>query len=190
MQLTLLGLYNWDESILDGLTLPDGIDRETLKTNLLAETAELELLYQDPNIMKVLITAWARSMQRPWERMLLALNEEYNPLHNYDRTEEWEDTGETNSNTTSAGTGSTVRKNAGWNPGAGLADSGQDTTNTTGTEAYEGESRNLRKGRAYGNIGVTTSAAMLKEEVDTRQKYNIYDIIVADFKSRFCLMVY
>ena len=190
MNLTLLGLYNWDESILDGLTLPEGIDRETLKTNLLAETAELELLYQNPDTMKVLIAAWAKTMQRPWERMLLALAEDYNPLHNYDRTEEWEDTGEGSSTRGTTANGTNTRQNAGWNPGAGLADAGKDTSNTSGTETFTGESTNTRKGRAYGNIGVTTSATMLKEEVETRQKYNIYDIIVADFKSRFCLMVY
>ncbi len=190
IQLSLLGLYNWDASILDGLDLPDGIDRETLKTTLLAETAELELLYQNPDTMKVLIAAWAKSMYRPWERMLLALNEEYNPLHNYDRTEEWTDSGEGSSTRNTNGSGTNTRQNAGWNPGAGLADSGKEESSTEGQETFTGESTNVRTGRAYGNIGVTTSATMLKEEVETRQRYNIYDIIVADFKSRFCLMVY
>ncbi len=210
IQLSLLGLYNWDASILDGLNLPDGIDRETLKTTLLAETAELELLYQNPDTMKVLIAAWAKSMYRPWERMLLALNEDYNPLHNYDRTEEWTDTGTgstsrdtTDSDTTSNSgsvTGNVTRKTAGWNPGPGMADSnredtsssgsGTETSTRNGTEDVETSTTNVRTGRAYGNIGVTTSATMLKEEVETRQKYNIYDIIVEDFKSRFCLMVY
>ena len=188
--ITLLDVLTETPTLFNDISLPEGIDRETLKTNLLAETAELELLYQNPDTMKVLIEAWAKSMQRPWERMLLALNEEYNPLHNYDRTEEWEDTGEGSSTRGTNANGTNTRQNAGWNPGAGLADAEKETSNTTGTETFAGESTNTRKGRAYGNIGVTTSATMLKEEVETRQKYNIYDIIVADFKSRFCLMVY
>ena len=199
-------MYSWDPEILDGLTIPAGLNRDALKTKLLAETAELELLYQDPRIMKELIKTWAITMKQPWERMMMALSEEYNPLHNYDRTEEWTDetkrTGqeaETQTSQTAGTTGSTrTGKVGGWAPGSGIVDRDQETI--SGTNAASGNNsanrsrneneNNVRRGRAFGNIGTTTSMFMLQEEITGRNKFNMYDLIVADFKSRFCLLVY
>lgn len=41
-----------------------------------------------------------------------------------------------------------------------------------------------------GNIGVTESSAMVRHEVELRSEFNIYSIIVNDFKKHYCLMVY
>lgn len=41
-----------------------------------------------------------------------------------------------------------------------------------------------------GNIGVTTTQSMINEELELRNKYNIYDYIVNDMIKRFCLLVY
>ncbi len=204
--LSLLGLYSWDPEILDGMTVPSGINRDALKTKLLAETAELELLYQDPDLMKELIRTWAITMQQPWERMMLAFSTEYNPLHNYDRTEEWTDeterTGqeaETRTGQTAGTTGSTrTSKVGGWAPGSGIVDRDQETisgtsaasSNDSANRSRNENENNVRRGRAYGNIGVTTSMQMLIEEVEGRNRLNMYDLIVEDFKSRFCLLVY
>ena len=58
--MSLLGLYNWDSSILDGLIAPDGVDRKTLINNLLRECAELEVLYPQPDAMKFFVSEWAK----------------------------------------------------------------------------------------------------------------------------------
>ena len=42
---------------------------------------------------------------------------------------------------------------------------------------------------AKGNIGVTTSDQMVAQFRET-VKFNIYDVIIDEFKQRFCLMVY
>jgi len=41
-----------------------------------------------------------------------------------------------------------------------------------------------------GNIGVTESSAMVQHEVELRKKFNIYEIITADFKNHYCLQIY
>lgn len=41
-----------------------------------------------------------------------------------------------------------------------------------------------------GNIGVTTTQSMINEEIELRKNNNIYDIIVKDLISRFCILVY
>lgn len=41
-----------------------------------------------------------------------------------------------------------------------------------------------------GNIGVTTTQRMINEELDLRDRHNIYEYIVKDMIKRFCILVY
>ena len=50
--LSIMGLYEWDNTIFDLLQLPEGVDLETLKYNILSQLAELEIIYPNPVIMK------------------------------------------------------------------------------------------------------------------------------------------
>lgn len=83
--LSLLGLYNYDNSVLDGLTLPANFatgDREILINNLLIETAEFEILYTEPSFLKLAITQWCNKRKSTWEWMKKTQLFEYNPLWN------------------------------------------------------------------------------------------------------------
>lgn len=42
----------------------------------------------------------------------------------------------------------------------------------------------------HGNIGVTTSQQMLISEIELREKYNFYEIVMNDMDSILCLLVY
>lgn len=68
-----------------------------------------------------------------------------------------------------------------------------DTGNASGENERQGEFSEqnslTHSARIYGNVGVTTSQQMIKEEREI-DKFNIYDYITDDFKSRFCLLVY
>lgn len=44
--------------------------------------------------------------------------------------------------------------------------------------------------RSSGNIGVTTSQQMIDAEISLREKYNMYDIIIGEFKRQFCVEVW
>lgn len=44
--------------------------------------------------------------------------------------------------------------------------------------------------RAWGNIGITTSQQMLKEELDIAPFLNFEKLVADDFRKRFCLLVY
>ena len=88
--LSLLGIYNWDNSILDGLTLPDNFtadDLVVLKNNLLIETAEFEILYSEPAFLKLAITEWCNKRKSTWKWLKETQQYEYNPIWNadYDR---------------------------------------------------------------------------------------------------------
>lgn len=42
---------------------------------------------------------------------------------------------------------------------------------------------------AHGNIGVTSTQQMIREQRDV-ELFNLYDIIIEDFKMRFCILIY
>lgn len=166
--LSIAGLYVYDNSIFDSMSIPDGVDKDTLIFNLLSETAEFEILYADVDFMKEMIKMWSAKELPVWERMFKTTKLEYNPIENYDRIEEWTDDN----------TGNAVSRVAAFNEGD-LVPSGDGDTVTHGAH----------KGRTHGNIGVTTSQQMIEAERKV-SAFNIYDYIVQSFKARFCIMVY
>ena len=87
MRLTMIGAYNFDTDIFTGLDLPDGLDRETVINNILLRCGESPLLYDNPDFIKLMIGTWSKKWKPSIKRMITALDEEYNPLHNFDRYE-------------------------------------------------------------------------------------------------------
>lgn len=103
-KLTLIGFYNYDHNLFQQLTVPAGIDRQTLIDNILLRGGEFECLYGSLPFIKDAIGVWSRKWQDTFTRWEEALETEYKPLENYDRIEEWDDT---NTGTqTMVGTGS------------------------------------------------------------------------------------
>lgn len=86
---SLLGLSRINPGILDELVLPDGLDADLVKDNLLAETAELEVIYPDAVFMQAMIGRWSHKELPIWTRLYKTTLLDYNPIENYERTEEW-----------------------------------------------------------------------------------------------------
>ena len=113
--LSLLGLSRINPGILGELVLPDGLDADLVKDNLLAETAELEVIYPDAVFMQAMIGRWSHKELPIWTRLYKTTLLDYNPIENYDRTEEWTEgensarsvDAETTGNSTTDSTGST-----------------------------------------------------------------------------------
>ena len=182
--LSLLGLYSFRGDILDDFKLPDGIDRDDFIEMLLFDTAELELLTPDPDIMKQLLGRWSNVRVNAWSKMLDTETVEYNPIHNYDRQEDWVD--DSSGSVKNSGSNITDLSVAGFNE-SDMADR-ERTVQTAGTGAATTEQRR-HTGRIAGNIGVTTTQQMLESERDFR-KYSTVYAIIDEFKERFCLLVY
>lgn len=91
-RLTLIGLFNYDSSLFDGLELPSGYDKTTFIDSLLLEHGEKCVLYSNPDFMKYSIGAWGRKWSLELSRIYDALTAEYNPIYNYDRYEYYKDT--------------------------------------------------------------------------------------------------
>ena len=182
--LSLLGLYRFRGDILDDLKLPEGIDRDDFIEMLLFDTAELELLTPNPDIMKRLLGRWSNVRVNAWSKMLDTETIEYNPVHNYDRQEDWVD--DNSGSVKNSGSNITDLSVAGFNE-SDMADR-ERTVQTAGT-GTDTSAQSRHTGRISGNIGVTTTQQMLESEREFR-KYSTVYAIIDEFKERFCLLVY
>lgn len=96
-KLTLLGLYQYmndqNDPLFKNLSVPAEMDKDKLIEAILYKGAEFGVLYPDPYFMQALIKVWSDRYHHTMERWARALAIEYDPLENYDRREEWLDTG-------------------------------------------------------------------------------------------------
>ena len=171
-KLSIMGLYYANPHIFDGFKTPDGIDRQTAIDQILQDCAELEIIFPNPDYMTVAIKRWSDISQTMWERLYNTTVIEYNPIHNYDRTEERD-----------------LHVNGTTDNRHTVAAFNSSELEPTYGDNSRGESSDTGTLRTYGNIGVTTTQQMLESERKT-VLYNIYDTIVNQFKQRFCIMVY
>lgn len=215
-KITLIGFSNYMDAMGDDLfkylSLPAGIDKQILINNILLRGGEFESLYADPVFIQNMIKVWSDKWYRTFNKWLDALNIDYDPLYNYDRHEIYTDTrgeDETNKRTekviasdqsNSSGNGTTTNKVSAYDA-TNLVNHDQSTSTTSGSNNSSSSTNvdgdNTRKlsgtlkhdAHLYGNIGVTTSQQMLKDELDI-QAWNIYEHITDLFLNEFCIYVY
>lgn len=109
--LSILGLYNYDNTIFDRMQLPHGgvvvgtrnlklgtdtleeevktppVDIAILRNTILLELGELEFIYPNPDFAKTAIELWSATRQNAWERLNTTAFLQYNVIENYDRYE-------------------------------------------------------------------------------------------------------
>lgn len=203
--ISLYGFYQYDNTIFEGMILPDGLDAEILRDLIIEKSGMLYPFHQQPVFLKVNITHWFSRKYSNLSRMVSALNSEYNPIENYDRKEDWTDTPNV-SYTKSGGHSNHIESNASSNIENKVSafnsdvlvpdttgDSGQNGKSTE-TFTYDDESQKetgtrTHTGRLHGNIGVTTNQQMIRSELDLRI-YDIYETLATMFEKDFLIRVY
>jgi hypothetical protein len=150
--LSILALYNYDNTIFDNLLLPQGVEKDDVLNNLLMELGELEVIYANPEMMKAAIGFWSKKEVPIWTKLLETTKFEYNPIWNFDRTEEVADK-ETRNLT---GTNNETRD---------LAGTDNETRNLTGTD---NETRNLAGTKAHDS---TTTGTTTNNGTDITKEY-------------------
>ena len=183
--ISILGLYLYDPSLFDQMALPPQIDRQTLVDNILAECAELEVIYPDPAFMKSAITFWSNSRLLTWTRWANVLTEDYDPFINIKRDELRTIEQTRDLKGTSAGS-STLKTNA-FNSGTGTEREGNESEGET---TDTGTVKTVEHFHVEGDSAITDAQDVMKKEVEVRQMYDIYRLIIDDFRRRFCLLVY
>ena len=83
--ISILALYQYDNTIFSELVLPDDVDEQTIIDKILIDNAELSLVYTEPETVKMLIGNWRKIQSPNWGRIMEALEAEYSPIENYDR---------------------------------------------------------------------------------------------------------
>ena len=211
-KITLIGFNNYYEHLWDELSLPSGINKELLINNILLRGGEFEVLYSDPVFMMHAIGVWSNKWRRTFEKWLKALSEEYNPLHNYDRHEIYTDTHSENEKinrkeyvtasdkSDSSGSGNTENEVSAYDVAtyqphdeASTSSTGHNesisSTNMSGNNDRDASGIVKHDAHLFGNIGVTTSQQMLKDELDI-DTWNIYEHITDLFLNEFAIYIY
>lgn len=220
MLMSIMGLYEHDNNLFQGLQLPEGLNRDAVINEILLQCAELEILYPDIDIMKLAITTWSLANQYTWQKLYDTMVVEYNPIWNVDANVTDTLAGTENRDIERNGTGSNNRT-------VNLADN--ETVNITDTEAVKGfnsdtwaeSHKNVKAGTdniahtGTDNIAITDSESvdddLTRSETRTQHRtgnigitttqqmleqeraiaeFNMINYIAQSFKQRFCLLIY
>lgn len=180
-RISVLGLYHINPDLFNGMRLPASLSLGTFVDNLLMEYAELEVVYPDPEFMQDAIERWSKMRLPTWNRMEKVLYEEYDPFINIKRDEVRTITEERDL----TGTGDTTGKVSAWND-EGFTDRAKDESVSTQT----GTVTTTEHFHVEGDSAITDAQDVLKKEMQVRIEYDLYRLILAEFKERFCILVY
>ena len=186
--------------LFQGLTLPEGLAKDTLTNNILLQGGEFEVLYSDPFFLQNAISIWADREADTFKRWVDALAIEYAPLENYDRHENWTDTLDSDGTSRTTGTNDTSTSgtvttdvsaydSSTYQPKDKVTTAETIDNDTTENNTSTLDNTGMHAGRIHGNIGVTTSQQMLEAELDLGY-WNIYSRITDMFLKEFTIMLY
>lgn len=217
MRFTLWGISQYRPDFWDFVEVPPSCNKKWLIDLILQRSGMLYPYQQQPDFLQLNIEQWFLRRNADFEKLFVAMQVEYNPIENYDRTESLEEI----PNISFVKTGGHVNKSNGENSlevdmtVAGRQDvaayntesysndtsvnntqNGTNTNSTTNTETftYNDETVNETGNRKHqnhihGNIGVTTNQEMIRAELNLRA-LSVYDIIAELFENEFLIQVY
>lgn len=81
-----------DPELFSELVLPAGMDAASVVNCILTIHGRAPLDHFDPNYMRKAIGVWSRRRKTIWEKLLKTTQFDYDPISNYDRKEEYQDT--------------------------------------------------------------------------------------------------
>lgn len=216
---TLEQMLSDEPTLFSGISLPSGMDASKLTQIIMDRSGELFPWIQASARFKTAITNWAAIRLGDWSRAYAALLEVYDPLHNYNREElgseeiakhhgtkrsnNYKDTykqGNIITNTgsvvaydsnTEAETGQSVSTPSGdGDVRSGLAADNYEIVEDASPTSYDRDVHSFTNRITRGNIGVTKSQDMLRDEVAVRMELNLYELIAGEFEAKFLMLVY
>lgn len=216
----LLDLLYYDDTIMDNFTVPDGIDRRLALDTIYQRCGLTPLYHPDPDWLKFYVGRWCSKNAKTWEELYKTTIQDYNPIYNYDRTEETTDT-RSGTRKLSEDTSSNTKQNGDTSVTDTSRDSSEHTISADNSDSYEpgykevlnrqdtqdSESSNrvdVTGDRAVDETTGETSSHKLRaygnigvtttqEMLEAQRKvvrYNIYNEIADSFKDEFCLYIY
>ena len=172
------GLYkNAGEDLFSELVLPAKIERKTFLDTLFLDYGERPVLYTNPDVFRAMVGTWSSKWALELERIADTLTDDYEPLWNIDRFEAVTDkTEDAASESVSSSTSATSEnQTSAYNSSNYEPDNKNILSSSTGDAKMNDFSRDYsHTGHYYGNGGVTSSQALVREEMTLREKYNMY----------------
>ena len=216
----LIGMYKYDSTVLDLMQIPEALDRQTLIDNLLMESAEMELLYNNIGFLKQAIGSWSAKNITVWNELYDTTQYEYNPIWNKDgtvtetETRNLAGTDHTTDNTDRVDNlqdketrdldDDNTHSVYGFNSSTAAPES-KDVGNYNGTDTFDHTGRQdvdrtfdkkttdtgtIKHERTEQGNIGLTSTQQLIKEQREVVELNLMDVIIKDFIQRFCLGVY
>ena len=192
-RMTLYGMYQYDSTLFDGVTLPEGMDKTLMINQIIRQSGDLFPYYQAPPQVKTAITEWFTRRKDNFAKLWQGFTADYNPIENYDRQEDSTETPNITHTLSNSGQDASTNEAdvQGYNgtdyvPNSRTKSSGTSSTNGTDTES----GTRTYTSRIHGNIGVTTSAQMLEGELNLRRSLDIYALIAEEFENDNLIQVY
>lgn len=170
-KITLLGFYKWDDTLFEELSLPDGIDKQTVIDDILVKGADFEVIYSDYDFTKEMIGLISRKWQRTFQKWYDALQIEYEPLYNFDRYEHWTDTGTDTGTVNREGTDTGTVGNAATSQEQSNSNGQTDTFVTTYDSDnlhQDGRSTSTQTASSSGNDSSTETRNLADSDKETR----------------------
>lgn len=190
--MTLWGLERYmnanNDSLFADLVLPEGADKSTLVDVILDQYGEFEVSDSNPMYIKEKVRMWSNMKQVPMLKAWKALTLEYDFQDNYDRHE---DTTTTNENhlTHSAHTDTNTTGKVSAYDSSDFQNHDQAISHGEDGGGSDNNGTIHTTGRIHGNIGVTTTMQLLKEEMQVAAM-DFYTEVAKWFGQQFVLLIY
>lgn len=216
----LLDLLSYDDTIMDNFTVPDGIDRRLALDTIYQRCGLTPLYHPDPAWLKFYVGRWCSKNAKTWEELYKTTIQDYNPIYNYDRTEETTDT-RSGTRKLSEDTSSNTQQNGDTSVTDTSSDSSEHTLSADNSDSYEpgykdvSSRQDTQASESSNRVDVTGDRAVdettgetyshtlraygnigvttTQEMLEAQRKvvrYNIYNEIADSFKDEFCLYIY
>lgn len=199
-KITLVGMYAYfqhmNEDLFENLIIPEELTKDTLVDNILNKASDFECLYGDPEYVKMAIGSWSAVNAKTFKRWVDALNIEYAPLENYNRYENTDEVRNTEGVTATQSTGNSIsdmeNKRSAFDATT-YQPSSQDVGSVDTSDSLDSsntvDDTFSHTSHMHGNIGVTTSQQMLRDELELGY-WNVYEKITELFLREFTIPVY
>lgn len=216
----LLDLLYFDNTVMDNFTVPDGIDRQLALDTIYQRCGLTPLYHPDPAWLKFYVGRWCSKNAKTWDELYKTTVQEYNPIYNYDRTEETTDT-RSGTRKLSEDTSSNTKQNGDTSVTDTSSDSSEHTISADNSDSYEPEYKDVssrqdsQASESSNRVDVTgdravdettgetyshklraygnigvTTTQEMLEAQRTLVRYNVYNEIADSFKEEFCLYIY
>lgn len=200
-------LYTYDEVFKD-IEINERLDKDTLINSIMDVCGMNEPIYPEKEILQIKVQYFFKKHKEQFDKLVylysLKYDNDYNPIWNKDGTK-------THIETTERCKDNTV----GASHNNSINDSGEDINQVSAydTSGFSNDSKTINSNKRNengsqntigneketikltiediekGNIGVTTTADMINQEIDLQSKFNVYEVIARMFFDEFCLHV-